>query len=465
MGGGGGRSRLPPQYFVSRVRMSTQGAEATRTFERSTLGTRLRKLRISRGMTQAELAGDRFSKQYVSEIERGATHPGATTVDWLAGRLNVDREFLELGLSSREYERAEAAVARGEAAIESHDHARGIEILGGVAQAVEAGVAPELELRVLVAEAWGLLYLGEIREAVSRLLQARRIAEGPQFSDVDRADVLFRLGCCRYKLSSISTALALFNEALSVAEECGLPCDRLRARIFGWRSRCYRRQRDWEAAREDVEQALELAQSLGDLRAMADARFLGSLIAERQGRWVLARSYAEQARALYEQIDDRTNAGKLLTTLGALSFLLGKPPEAVRYLKQAAAVAIELGSDPDAAQAISSLAQVHLRSGRPKLAEKQARHALELLGSRVDFIDEIGNTQLVLGRALLEQDRLEEAEYELARADRSFEQLGSVSHRAAVWAAQADLAVRRGDRDNAVRLYQHAVEGLQDFHF
>jgi tetratricopeptide (TPR) repeat protein len=445
--------------------MSTHGMEATRTYERSTLGTRVRKLRISRGMTQAELAGDRFSKQYVSEIERGATRPSAATVDWLASRLKIDREFLELGLSSREYERAEAAVARGEAAIESHDYTRGLEILGGAAGAVVGGMAPELELRVLIAEAWGLLYLGEIREAVIRLLRARKIAEASQFSDLDRADVIFRLGCCRYKLSSISTALSLFTEALTLAERCGLPCDRLRSRIFGWRSRCYRRQRDWEAAREDVEQALELAQSLGDLRAMADAHFLGSLIAERQGRWVLARSYAEQARALYEQIDDRANVGKLLTTLGALSFLLGKPPQAVRYLKQAAAVAIELGSDPDAAQAISSLAQVHLRSGRPNLAEKQARHALQLLDGRVDFVDEIGNTQLVLGRALLQQDRLEEAESELARADGSFEQLGSVSHRAAVWAAQADLAVRRGDRDSAVRLYQHAVEGLQDFHF
>jgi len=43
------------------------------------------------------------------------------------------------------------------------------------------------------------------------------------------------------------------------------------------------------------------------------------------------------------------------------------------------------------------------------VAEEQALHALELLEGRVDFLDEIGNAQLVLGRALLEQDRLDEA--------------------------------------------------------
>ena len=39
------------------------------------LGARLRQLRIAAGLTQSELAGDRFSKEYVSQIERGKTRP------------------------------------------------------------------------------------------------------------------------------------------------------------------------------------------------------------------------------------------------------------------------------------------------------------------------------------------------------------------------------------------------------
>src|SRR5205814_625891 len=84
-----------------------------------------------------------------------------------------------------------------------------------------------------------------------------------------------------------------------------LPCDLLRSNILGWRSRCYRCQRDWEAAREDVERALELADGLNDRQAAADIFFQASLVAEREGHWVLARSYAEQAKTLLEQ--DRLN--------------------------------------------------------------------------------------------------------------------------------------------------------------
>ena len=45
------------------------------------------------------------------------------------------------------------------------------------------------------------------------------------------------------------------------------------------------------------------------------------------------------------------------------------------------------------------------------------------------------------------------------------EQLKSVSHRAAVWVAQGDLAARRGHHDQAAELYRRAAQALQDFHF
>lgn len=431
----------------------------------TTLGQRVRQARVARGLTQSELADSRFSKQYVSQIERDQLRPTEATLRWIADRLEVDTQFLATGVDGRELDRVESVVARGEAALEAHDYGEAITLLAGVIESLPAEAASDLELRALLAESWARMYIGEMREALPLLTRARELVEDTVFSDVDRAEVLFRLGCCRYRLASVTTALALFNEALDLAERSGIPCDRLRSRIFGWRSRCYRRQRDWEAAREDVERALELAEALDDRRATADAYFLGALVSERRGQWVAARSYAERAKVLYEEIDDRANTGKLLTTLGGLTFLLGKPDESIPLFKQAFAVALEVGSDADAAQAVSSLAQVHLRTGQLELAERQAGHALDLLADRVDFIDEIGNAQLVLGRSLLEQGRLEEAEEKFRAAEESFAQLSSASHKAAAWTAQAELAVRRGEKEGAIQLYQRAVEALQDFRF
>jgi hypothetical protein len=60
---------------------------------------------------------------------------------------------------------------------------------------------------------------------------------------------------------------------------------------------------------------------------------------------------------------------------------------------------------------------------------------------------------------------LNEAEEMLRAADISFEQLSSVSHRAAAWVAQGDLAQKRGADREAARQYRRAAEALQDFRF
>jgi tetratricopeptide (TPR) repeat protein len=449
-----------PQVHLSAAQTKTPAGPAG-----ARLGERLRQLRVAAGLTQTDLAGDRFSKEYVSQIERGKTRPTRETIEWLAAKLGVDANFLEKGVSADERSRVEAMLARAEALANAHHHDEAVEELENSRTAVLATGAPELEYRSLTAEAWARMERGEVKPALQLLQRCRTIADNPEFSDVDRAQVLFRMGVCRYHMSSIASAVSLFSEALQLAEASNLPCDLLRSEVLGWRSRCYRRQRDLEAAREDVERALELAQALDDHRTMANVYFQASMVAERMGHWVLARSYAERAKAYYEQLNDERNVGRLLNNLGGLNFQLGKPDKAVEDLKSAYRVLLDKGSEAEAANVVSSLAHVHLMTGQVQTAEEEARHALELLEGREDFLLDIAPTQLVLGRALMEQGRLTEANEMLCTAEASAEQLESISHRAAAWMAQGDLAGRSGDDATAARLYRKAAEALQDVRF
>src|SRR6266550_3010127 len=363
--------RLTKQRAESMPMRETASRNARRTSpEGLRLGERLRQLRVAAGLTQSELAGERFSKEYVSQIERGKTRPTEGTIEWLADRLGVDAGFLANGVATDERTRLEGALSRAEALYEAQQDTEAAEAFEPLVAAARATGMPELQVRALCGSGLAKMRTGEHRAAVEILNEARSITEAESFSDVERADVLFWLGCCRYQLTSVQTALALFNEALGLAERSGLPCDALKANILSWRSRCWQRQRDFEAAR-----------------------------------------------------------------------------------------------DADAGRAVSSLAQVHLRTGNVEQAEDQARQALDLLDGRVDYIDEIGSAQLVLGRALLEQERFDEAEAASAAAETSFGELGSGSHRAAAWVARGDLAARRGDHERAAELYRTAAEALQDVRF
>src|SRR5437588_452035 len=364
-----------------RTLTSAPSASPIATSERG-LGDRLRRLRNARGLTQSELAAARVSKEYISQIETGKTRPTSQMLDWLAERLGVDPHYLEDGVSDRDQREHEAVVDQAEDAVVEKRYRDAVELLSGLSRTPSV---PELQLRALFAESWARMYLGEVRTALDRLERARQVASGSSFGDVDRAEVLYRLGCCRYKLTHVEQALEHFSAALELADRSGESCDRLRAHILEWRSRCYRRHRDWEAALPAVERPRGASRLRPDVREPTDGAHAGS-----------------------------------------------------------------------------SLAQVHLRSGEAELAERQARHALELLDGRVDFLDEIGSARLVLGRALLEQGRLDEAEQTFAEAEQDLLQLSSASHSAAAWTARGELALARGDDKEASTLFRRAAEALQE---
>jgi len=429
------------------------------------LGERVRTLRVSAGLTQTQLAGTRFSKEYISQIERGKTRPTESTVAWLADRLGVDPVLLSSGISTEDRANLEATLTRAEALSAAQQYDDAVEAYRQIRPSVEGTATRSLELRLLTGEGWALQEVGQVKEAIDLLLRAREIVERGGFSDLDLADVLYRLAVCRYKLSSVSTAIALFDEALSLAERSSLPCDLLRSDILQRRSRCHRRLRDYVAAHDDVERALELAQELGDRGAIANAYFQASLVAQRQGHYVLSRSYAQRAKELYQQLNDERNVGRLLLMLGGLTLLLGDEESAVEQLKASYSRALDTDSPADAAQALEGIARVHLNRGEYDQAEDLARNALELLDGREDYLHEVCPSQLVLGRALLERGRLDEAEECFRAADAAAEQLASISHRTEAWVALGDLAARRGSDREAARLYRNAAEALQEIRF
>src|SRR5256714_9153065 len=106
------------------------------------VGERLRQLRVASGLTQSELAGERFSKEYVSQIERGKTRPTQETIEWLAAQLGIDPGFLANGVSTDERGRVDAALARAEALLEARAHEDALAAFSAVRSRVAANRPP-----------------------------------------------------------------------------------------------------------------------------------------------------------------------------------------------------------------------------------------------------------------------------------------------------------------------------------
>src|SRR5215510_13920615 len=130
---------MPRASVTTQIRTAGQPGSAR-------LGERVRQLRVAAGLTQTDLAGERFSKEYVSQIERGKTRPTRETIEWLAQRLGVDPSFLASGVSADERGKMETTLTRAEALNEAGDYEAAIAEFGEARTRVLGTGSPELEV-------------------------------------------------------------------------------------------------------------------------------------------------------------------------------------------------------------------------------------------------------------------------------------------------------------------------------
>src|SRR6187397_2162663 len=65
------------------------------------IGTRIRAARLAAHLTQQQLAGDRYTKAYISALELGRAKPSMAALDYLAPRLGTTPDSLLTDHASR----------------------------------------------------------------------------------------------------------------------------------------------------------------------------------------------------------------------------------------------------------------------------------------------------------------------------------------------------------------------------
>src|SRR5437879_13801381 len=74
-----------------------EGLMAATSTSSETIGQRLKRLRLERGLSQRELSSPGVSYAYISRIEAGTRQPSVKALRMLARKLEVSPEYLETG--------------------------------------------------------------------------------------------------------------------------------------------------------------------------------------------------------------------------------------------------------------------------------------------------------------------------------------------------------------------------------
>jgi tetratricopeptide (TPR) repeat protein len=411
----------------------------------SQIGARLRTARQRAALTQQQLAGDRYTKAYVSALETGAARPSMAALNFFAGRLGIPPAQL-LTDANTTWSRLEAdanlAAGNWQAAADTYqgllelaaDRRERAELLRGLAEA--------------------LCRLDQGAEAISVASEAADIFTRLG-NEVDSAIATYWLASALYQRDNGEEAHALLRSLLD-RTRAGLAVDadfqvRLLIALAGVELRAGRPA----VAVTYLEEAKGLAADLDDRRR---ATFLFSLaIGYRESGDVEAAIRAgTQSLALYRAAGAKLEEASIANDLALAYLAVGNLRRATQLAAEARQRMQQLGDDRWLAHVAETEAQIALASG-------DAERAITLADDAIRLADGTANAKartsalLTRARALAVAGRTDAADAAFSELAEAVRMAGPRARIKEVLGEWASLAAARGDHERAYALARDAL--------
>jgi transcriptional regulator with XRE-family HTH domain len=417
------------------------------------VGERVRNLRLSKHLSQAQLAGTELSDSYISLIESGKRTPTPAVVRLLASRLGCLPEYLSDGVEPEERLHLQVRARHAELALLEGEPRKALEVFTEILSAVDND--PELAKRARWGQARALEVLGHYEEAIKALEELREEA-GRDRGRSGWLPVIIVLSRCYRAAGDLGRTIALGETALNRLSELELLGGEDAADVGRTLIATYLDRSESARARELAERLLDATEP--DATVMIRAYRRASRRALEQGMGGEALHLAERAIALYVG-NDLSRAQARLRVTSARTLLPADAPAAVagKALSLLSAAEPSL-TGADAAECLIEMARSKVLLGEPSSAVTISHRVL------ADLEGAGGSPVLVIrARLMLAQAQVAGGEHPeaLATLRATADQLtGLPPSRATarVWRELGDLFGTASDGEAMMHAYRMALE-------
>ncbi len=423
------------------------------------IGDRVRGLRLSRRMSQAQLAGPDLSDSYLSLIESGKRTPTPVVARLLAERLGCTTEFLLHGIEPRQRIDTELGLRHAELELYHGDPATAVDRFGEIVKAAGEDNAM-LAAQARLGRARALERQGKIGRAVETYERLRReaAAHPERLADLPLAVALCR---CYQRAGDLLRARDLAAHALAEVEQLSL--------IHGEVAI------DLAAVLAETETGLPYVEQVLAANDMPDAVDRTSEITA-LWRASTAASEREDSALAVRLADDALAAGRparlavriarvamqwsrvVAAQVGERGGDLARADELAG--RAAKILSIFPGESAEHARSLMVLAHVKIQSGDLDGAVELARRALTQLGDSPGVI--AASAQLVFAHVALARSESDVSGL-LAKAQDLLQNAtgaGPDRESARVWRELGDLWGRAGSRHEQFTAYRRALEAV-----
>ncbi|TMK89991.1 MAG: helix-turn-helix domain-containing protein [Actinobacteria bacterium] len=365
-----------------------------------TIGQRLRRLRLEKGMSQRDLAGPGVSYAYISRIEGGQRQPSLRAIRVLARKLGLSAQYLETGSTTTSEEDreirlsdAELRLRLGESVDEAEDALR--DVLREAREAGDRDAAIFLDRPEQAADLYERC-LDELAKAETTDASARvRFATHLSYALSNQG----RFAEAREVLADLTASAGTILDPYA------------RIRLFWSLARLAIMEGQAQPALRHLRRAIALLESTEDTLHLARAHLLSSEILILDGQAEAAGSHLDVANRLFELGGDAHDKGAVRAQEAKREALLGRPEEALERARES----LQLTGDAPLGSAYFALGLAHSLRGNIGDATAGFSEAVELLGQRGEWREAVQACR-AWADMLREANRTEEAFKVLERA-------------------------------------------------
>ncbi len=415
----------------------------------ASIGLRLRAARQHAGLTQQALAGERYTKAYISALETGVAKPSMAALNYLAGRLGMPASaFIADTESNWTRLDADLRLAQGDFAAAAHGY--------GDLLAAEPNRADRAALLAGLAEA--LVRLDRGTEAIRVASEAIAIYEDLG-RPAERINAQYWLASGHHAADNEDEARSLLREILDAtrAEDPPDPLQRVRILIaLGIVEMGAGRS---EAAIAYLREADGLS---GELDTRRQATFLYAIATgyRRAGDHEAAIRTGTQSLALFRSAEARIESAGIANHLALAYLESGSRDRAAEMARLGRVSAMQASDDRLLAHIADTEARIELAGGDLTAAARLADEAMEL-SRRTENRPALLDAMVTKARILLDADNAVAATALLAEAADIVCTSGPVGRRKDVLSAWADALARSGDHARAYEVMREAAQPVR----
>ncbi|HZS24869.1 MAG TPA: helix-turn-helix transcriptional regulator [Gaiellaceae bacterium] len=416
-----------------------------------TIGERLKRLRLERGLSQRELAAPGVSYAYISRIEAGTRQPSVKALRRLAEKLGVSADYLETGSSMDPRAARELRVADLELAMRLGE-AEGVEepLQAAIAEALAAGdVAVATRARITLA-----LHLQTRLEYDRAVVLLEDALESDAFDPVERMDLYASLGKAYTDAGRPQDAVVLFERCMHACAEAG--AETAEARYATLLSYVLSDMGDLGRAENVLARALTRVGDSGDPYMRVRLYWSMARLAHTEGRESVALTNVRKAIALLQATEDTLNLARAHILAAYIMLSREDHQSAANHLNEAEALLGPNVSAQEQFEITTQRARVAALRGNGPMAVDLARVAVRLAGTAAP--SDRGLALAALGEGLTLMAQFDDADDAYAEAVELLESQGRWRHAATAAHARGRMLRLAGREDAALDALEHAAE-------